>query len=74
MSLHNRGRGQKNPKEKKPNLVWKLNLKVMFLTVLPPMLPMVRPRPLDVRRSNNMLLLPSFTQNESSATGEELGV
>ncbi len=34
------------------------------------MLPMVSPRPLEVRRSKSMLLLPSFTQKESSAEVE----
>ncbi len=43
-------------------------LNVILRTVLPPMLPMVSPRPLEVRRSNTMLLLPSFTQKESSET------
>jgi hypothetical protein len=46
------------------------DLNVMLRTVEPPILPIVRPRPLEVRRSNSMLLLPSLTQKESSAKTE----
>ena len=60
--------GRRRRKKRAEHVVSDSYLNVILRTVLPPMLPMVSPRPLEVRRSNTMLLLPSFTQKESSET------